>query len=287
MYSDLVNLALKEPIENMGTLCENNPDLIEVCSTEVFWKDRIAQDFPLYQEVIESPLTYHKYYTMLWRTLWSLRNADGSFFLTDPSTKFNFEKAESNGYQPSTFSGGLVELVYPVPRFGVTQTKKEMRIQSDISIYYMRSIWMFLIVFDERKLITGRALSNLQSKLFLDKKDYSSEMERAINYIFESRVKDKGYDRYEVIKEKDYAKFIGEVSNLGYLNLVPGTLPVNFDKNQDLFIIGRTKQKIWVGKVPIHKARGDIKLASVEQTSSPVLSAATKWKIKKLFNFLS
>lgn len=286
MYSDLVNLALKEPIENMGTLCENNPDLVEVCSTEVFWKDRIAQDFPLYQEVIESPLTYHKYYTMLWRTLWSLRNADGSFFLTDPSTKFNFEKVEFNDYQSSTRSGGLVELVYPVPRFGVTQTKKGMTIQSDINIYHMDSVQMFLIIFDERKLITGRTLSRLQSKLFLDKK-YSSEIERVIDYILESRVKDKNYDHYEVIKEKDYAKFIGEVSNLGYLNLVPETLPINFEENQELFIIGRAKQITLAEKVPIHRARGDIKLTSAKQASSPVLSPATKRKIKKLFNFLS
>lgn len=246
---ELIEKALSEPIENIADLCSKDSELLQVCDNETFWEKRIEKDFPSYASSPLSSLTYHEYYTMLWKS-WNLRDKEGKFVFQDI---------------PDTF-GEQLNLIYPVPRY---DTDENGVLQGDIAIFRVPDENIFFVGMSNRKTVIGASLPSLDldilqpvDKLILGKKSYIQL------YLDKNYRADR--DGSFFIPLGGYRRFVKAAAEVGYLAVTPG---VSVDPNNKLVIANRVQMRT-VEKKPSPK---------LEKASPPV----RRRKLNKMFKFLS
>lgn len=224
----LMKIALDLPIDSVASVCSTSSKLAKLCNNELFWRQRLAKDFPMYappmMEVLPESVTYRAYYQFL-IDIWNFKDTRGKHVIDD---------IEGDGTRDKNRT---MTLIFPAPRFEV---KEGNLVYGDVVIRRFRNKYLILISSSERQTLTGRPIPVLGENLeqtpiesIPDNQPYREHIEMGAK---------AGLRKSILIYERDLLSFLNEAREKGYVQLLSGaegyiTLSDEIVKNSPFFVM--------------------------------------------------
>lgn len=203
----LMKIALDLPINSVASVCATSSKLAKLCNNELFWRQRLAKDFPLYappmMATLPGSVTYRAYYQFL-TDIWNFKDAKRRNVISE--------------IEGDTTRGGnsMMTLIFPAPRFIF---QEGYRVYGDVFIKRFRNKYLILISSSERLTLTGNVIPPLGEGLLHtpvesipDNQSYRKHMEIGAKV---------GLHKSILINENDLIAFLGEAQEKGYVRLLP------------------------------------------------------------------
>lgn len=184
----LLIIGLNVSLKDLTKLCSSSPRLRGLCSTEMFWKCRLTQDYPQYTPKELIGFSYQEYFQILHK-VWNFQNQEGM-----------------NVIQPMVdqFGPTSLYLLYPVPLFHVS----ERRIwEADVRI--LNGTASIIIGTRRRKSIMGDI--PLLGETLPQVKTPTNEDQKKIELLRKT-----GWDKVMVIDHRHLHRFLREAFQEGY-----------------------------------------------------------------------
>lgn len=210
----LLIIGLNVSLKDLTKLCTSSPRLRGLCSTEMFWKCRLTQDYPHYVPKDLIGFSYQEYFQILHK-VWNFQNQEGT----------NVIQPMVDQYGPTS-----LYLLYPVPLFDVS----ERRIwEADVRI--LNGTTSIIIGSRRRKSIIGD-IPTLGDDL-PQVKIPTKEDQKKVDLLRKT-----GWDKVIVIDHRYLHRFLREAFQVGYAyyGLSTGAKPHQLslqevENNYDLF----------------------------------------------------
>lgn len=224
----LMKIALDLPIDSVASVCSTSSKLAKLCNNELFWRQRLAKDFPLYSppiiQALPDHITYKAYYQFL-VDIWNFKDARGKYVINE---------IEGDGTKGKN---STMALIFPAPRFEV---KEGNLVYGDVIIRRFRNKYLILISSSERKTLTGRPIPALGEGLEQTPLDMVPDNQPYRDHI-EMGAK-AGLAKSILIYERDLIRFLNEAREKGYVRLLTGeegyiTLPDEVVRTSHFFML--------------------------------------------------